>query len=117
MQFFQVHQGLLSVSIAMITISLTAGLNCSKCVDVRNVQVLKNTVSGFPFTVDPANRPTSHLCESVKNGEVAAGVSVVECPKIHQITQVVQVCSLQRNARYVTYLGPGKHIGRNQSPL
>lgn len=25
--------------------------------------------------------PTSHLCESVKNGEVAAGVSVVECPK------------------------------------
>lgn len=65
----------------MITISLTAGLNCSKCVDVRNVQVLKNTVSGFTFTVDPANIPTSHLCESVKNGEVAAGVSVVECPK------------------------------------
>lgn len=81
MQFFQVHQGLLSVSIAMITISLTAGLNCSKCVDVRNVQVLKNTVSGFTFTVDPAKIPTSHLCESVKNGEVAAGVSVVECPK------------------------------------
>lgn len=81
MQFFQVHQGLLSVSIAMITISLTAGLNCSKCVDVRNVQVLKNTVSGFTFTVDPANIPTSQLCESVKNGEVAAGVSVVECPK------------------------------------
>lgn len=35
----------------------------------------------FTFTVDPANIPTSHLCESVKNGEVAAGVSVVECPK------------------------------------
>lgn len=45
------------------------------------MQVLKNTVSGFTFTVDPANIPTSHLCESVKNGEVAAGVSVVECPK------------------------------------
>lgn len=45
------------------------------------MQVLKNTVSGFTFTVDPAKIPTSQLCESVKNGEVAAGVSVVECPK------------------------------------
>lgn len=82
MQSFQVHQGLLSVSIAMITISFTAGLNCSKCVDIRNVQVLKNTVSGFDLTLDPANIPSSQLCESVKNGEIAAGVSVVECPKI-----------------------------------
>lgn len=46
------------------------------------MQVLKNTVSGFDLTLDPANIPSSQLCESVKNGEIAAGVSVVECPKI-----------------------------------
>lgn len=79
MQFFQVYRDLLSVSIAITAISFTAGLKCSKCVNIRNMQVLKNTVRGF--SLNPTDIPPNQLCETAKNGEIAVGVSVVECPE------------------------------------
>lgn len=81
MQVFQVFQGFLLLNVALITIPSTAGFKCSKCADIRSVQI-NNTNSGLVFTVGSLKLPPrSSLCETSTNGEDVTGVSIVDCPQ------------------------------------
>ncbi|XP_056021998.1 uncharacterized protein LOC125651267 [Ostrea edulis] len=57
-----------------------SGLNCSKCVDFRNVRVLKNTVPGFDLGTVP-KLPSNPKCESAVNGLPVDGVELITCPE------------------------------------
>lgn len=62
------------------------GLKCSQCADIRNAQILKNTVPDFNLDIGSLNLPSNRLCES------AQGVSVVKCPQNSSSGSLVYRC-------------------------
>lgn len=54
---------------------ISSGLKCAQCADIRNAQILKNTVPDFNLDIGSLNLLSNRLCES------AQGVSVVKCPQ------------------------------------
>ncbi|XP_078315012.1 uncharacterized protein LOC111128299 isoform X2 [Crassostrea virginica] len=78
MQLFLGYPGLLFQLVTLITLSITAGLNCSHCTDVKNVEILKNTVPGLNLGEQP-NTFSNPPCETAVNGERVSGIEIELC--------------------------------------
>ncbi|XP_052700186.1 uncharacterized protein LOC128177504 [Crassostrea angulata] len=73
MQIVQVCQVLLSVSVAITTVSFTAGFECAQCADIRYAKIMKNTIPDLKLNIGSLNLTSNRLCKS------AQGVPVVKC--------------------------------------